>query len=138
MPLEQQLRLLVGHLGGVSFELVAAPATLAAPPPPFDAGVIERPTQIIALATWTPVRVEARREAQALGYLRAGATVDVLDGPVGRDGCVVHRDHPEGGWYHVRGGGFVCVGGNFAARATVGIGPVGDGILLEMMFTAVK
>ncbi len=29
-------------------------------------------------------------------------------------------------------------GGNFPARATVGIGPVGDGILLEMMFTAVK
>jgi lipoprotein-anchoring transpeptidase ErfK/SrfK len=85
---------------------------------PFDAGVaFERPAQAIALATWTPVRVEARREAQALGYLRAGATVDVLDGPVGRDGCVVHRDHPEGGWYHVRGGGFVCVGGNFAMPA---------------------
>ncbi len=92
----------------------AAPAL--ATPAPFDAGVpFERPTQIIALATWTPVRVEPRREAQALGYLRAGATVDVLDGPAGRDGCVVHRDHPEGGWYHVRGGGFVCVGGGFAA-----------------------
>ena len=29
-------------------------------------------------------------------------------------------------------------GGNFPARATVGIGPVGDEVLLEMMFTAVK
>jgi len=29
-------------------------------------------------------------------------------------------------------------GGNFPARATVGIGPVGDDVLLEMMFTAVK
>ena len=29
-------------------------------------------------------------------------------------------------------------GGRFPARATVGIGPVGDDILLEMMFVAVK
>lgn len=29
-------------------------------------------------------------------------------------------------------------GGNFPARATVGIGPVGDDVLLEMMFVAVK
>ncbi len=93
-----------------------APPTVAAEP--IDAGFpFERPTQLIALATWTPVRTEPRRDAQALGYLRAGATVDILDGPAGRDGCVVHRDHPEGGWYHVRGGGFVCVGGNFAMPA---------------------
>ena len=29
-------------------------------------------------------------------------------------------------------------GGNFPARATVGIGPIGDDVLVEMMFVAVK
>lgn len=92
-----------------------APPVVAAAAEPVDAGpTFERPTALVALATWTPVRVEPRRDAQALGYLRAGATVDILDGPAGRDGCVVHRDHPEGGWYRVRGGGYVCVGGGFA------------------------
>jgi lipoprotein-anchoring transpeptidase ErfK/SrfK len=96
----------------------AGPAPIVAAAEPVDAGPsFERPTQVIALAGWTPVRAEARRDAHALGYLRAGAVVDVLDGPAGRDGCVVHRDHPEGGWYHVRGGGFVCVGGGFAVPA---------------------
>lgn len=93
--------------------VVAPPVAAAAEP--MDAGVaFERPTGLIALATWTPVRVEPRRDAQALGYLRAGATVDIVDGPAGRDGCVVYRDHPEGGWYRVRSGGYVCVGGGFA------------------------
>jgi len=95
-----------------------APPIVAAAAEPLDAGLpFERPTALIALATWTPVRVEPRRDAQALGYLRAGATVDILEGPAGRDGCVVHRDHPEGGWYRVRGGGYVCVGGGFAVPA---------------------
>ncbi len=97
----------------------APPAPLAsAAAAPLDAGLpFERPTQLIALATWTPVRTEPRRDSQALGYLRAGATVDIVDGPAGRDGCVVHRDHPEGGWYRVRDGGYVCVGGGFAMPA---------------------
>jgi lipoprotein-anchoring transpeptidase ErfK/SrfK len=34
--------------------------------------------------------------------------------PAGRETCPVHRDHPEGGWYHVVGGGYVCVGGALA------------------------
>lgn len=102
------------------------------PPPPADVGVdagpedagvdagpadtgrqFTPPTRIVALSGWTPVRREPRRDARAAGYLRAGAVLDVLDGPHGRDGCVVHRGHPEGGWYRVEGG-FVCVGGAVA------------------------
>ncbi len=75
------------------------------------------PTQVIALAGWTPVRAEPRRDAPALGYLRAGGVVDVVGPSPGRDGCVVHREHPNGGWYPVRGGGFMCVGGAFAVPA---------------------
>ncbi len=71
------------------------------------------PTRVIALSGWTPVRREPRREARAAGYLRAGGVVAVLDGPHGRDGCVVHRGHPEGGWYRVEGG-YLCVGGAVA------------------------
>lgn len=75
---------------------------------------VERPTALIATAQWTPVRRAPQRDAHALGYLRSGATAQIIDGPHGRDGCVVHRGHPEGGWYRVSPRGFVCVGGAFA------------------------
>ncbi len=77
-----------------------------------DAGpAFVRPTRVIALGVWTPVHREPRRDAHNAGYLRAGAVVDVIDGPHGHDGCPSRRDHPEGGWYQITGGGYVCVGG---------------------------
>jgi lipoprotein-anchoring transpeptidase ErfK/SrfK len=75
-----------------------------------------RPTRVMATAIWTPVHVEPRRLSHNMGYLRAGAVVDVVDGPHGREGCVVHRGHPEGGWYRIQDGGYVCVGGALASR----------------------
>lgn len=72
------------------------------------------PTEIVALSVFTPVRREPRRDAQAVGYMRAGAVARVESGPHGRDGCPVRRGHPEGGWYRVEGGGYVCVGGAMA------------------------
>jgi hypothetical protein len=99
------------------------PADVGVDAGPEDAGVdagpadtgpqFTPPTRIVALSGWTPVRREPRRDARAAGYLRAGAVLDVLNGPHGRDGCVVHRGHPEGGWYRVEGG-YVCVGGAVA------------------------
>ena len=98
------------------------------PPPPRDVVRVEPdvprvvdagpsftpPTEIVALSVFTPVRREPRRDAQAMGYMRAGAVTGVESGPHGRDGCPVRRGHPEGGWYKVTGGGYVCVGGAMA------------------------
>ncbi len=82
--------------------------------PTQDAGAdFVRPSRVVALAVWTPVHREPHRDAHNAGYLRAGSIVDVIDGPHGQDGCVVHRDHPEGGWYQISGG-YVCVGGAMA------------------------
>jgi hypothetical protein len=72
------------------------------------------PTQIVALSVFTPVRREPRRDALAIGYMRAGAVAAVETGPHGREGCPVRRGHPEGGWYKVVGGGYVCIGGAMA------------------------
>jgi hypothetical protein len=74
------------------------------------------PTKVMATAIWTPVHVEPERHSKNMGYLRGGAIVDVVEGPVRRQTCVVHRGHPEGGWYRIRDGGFVCVGGAMASR----------------------
>lgn len=78
-------------------------------------GTFTAPTQVIALSTWTPVHTEPRRESSNQGYLRAGAVVNVVDGPHGRNGCPVRADHPEGGWYKIEGDGYVCVGGAVVA-----------------------
>ncbi|MBL8605052.1 MAG: L,D-transpeptidase [Myxococcales bacterium] len=100
---------LVSVPGDAGAAAVDAPGAVDAGPP--DTGPrFTPPRQIIALSGWTPVRREPRRDARAAGYLRAGAVVNVIDGPHGRDGCVVHRDHPEGGWYRVEGG-YLCEGG---------------------------
>lgn len=72
------------------------------------------PEEIVALSVFTPVRREPRRDAEAVGYMRAGAVTGVESGPHGREGCPVRRGHPEGGWYRVTGGGFVCIGGALA------------------------
>ncbi len=74
------------------------------------------PTKIMATAIWTPVHTQPERHSKNMGYLRAGAVVDVVEGPVRRETCVVHRGHPEGGWYRIRDGGYVCVGGAMASR----------------------
>ncbi len=72
------------------------------------------PTQIVALGTWVPIRRDPRRDAPLVGYMRAGGITAVTGMPVGRETCPVHRDHPEGGWYHAAAGGYVCVGGALA------------------------
>jgi len=72
------------------------------------------PPRIVALGTWVPVRRDPRRDAALAGYLRAGTIVAVEGTRAGRETCPVHRDHPEGGWYRVAGGGYVCVGGALA------------------------
>ena len=73
------------------------------------------PTKVMATAIWTPVHTQPDRHSKNMGYLRGGAVVDVAEGPVRRETCVVHRGHPEGGWYRIRDGGFVCVGGAMAS-----------------------
>jgi len=89
----------------------AGPADVGFDTGPADTGPqFTPPTRVIALSGWTPVRREPRRDARAAGYLRSGGVVAVLDGPHGREGCVVHRGHPEGGWYRIEGG-YLCVGG---------------------------
>lgn len=72
------------------------------------------PEEIVSMSIFTPVRREPRRDGQTIGYMRAGAVTGVESGPHGREGCPVRRGHPEGGWYKVTGGGYVCVGGALA------------------------
>lgn len=72
------------------------------------------PTRIVAVGTWVPVRQQPRRDAPLVGYLRAGAIAAVEGFPVGRETCPVRRGHPEGGWYRLAAGGYVCVGGALA------------------------
>ncbi|MEI8257257.1 MAG: hypothetical protein WCJ30_16410, partial [Deltaproteobacteria bacterium] len=72
------------------------------------------PSQIVALGTWVPIRRDPRRDSPLVGYMRAGGITAVTGMPVGRETCPVHRDHPEGGWYHTAAGGYVCVGGALA------------------------
>lgn len=94
---------------------VDAAGDLDAGPAVRDTGpAFTRPTRIVAMFVFTPVHVAPRRDSPNVGYLRAGSVVDVVEGPVGRETCPVHRGHPEGGWYRIRDGGFVCVGGSMA------------------------
>ncbi len=75
-------------------------------------------TRIMATTIWTPVHLEPDRHSRNMGYLRAGAVVDAVEGPVNAMTCVVHQRsrNPEGGWYRIRDGGYVCVGGAMASR----------------------
>jgi len=68
------------------------------------------PTTITALGWRTGVVEAPRPNARWIGYVRAGGTVAVVRGPVGRSGCPARRGVTGGGWYEVEGGGFVCVG----------------------------
>jgi lipoprotein-anchoring transpeptidase ErfK/SrfK len=74
-------------------------------------------TRVMATTIWTPVHTQPDRHSKNMGYLRAGAVVDAVEGPVNPMTCVVHRrsQHPEGGWYRIRDGGYVCVGGAMAS-----------------------
>jgi hypothetical protein len=56
--------------------------------------------------------------SRALGYVRAGAVLRSLQGPVGNDGCALRREVPLAGWHQVDGG-FVCVGGAVLPTAEV-------------------
>jgi hypothetical protein len=71
--------------------------------------------RLVALRGWTPVRKTPAREGALAGYLRTGAVVEVeADQPAGTDGCSFPGSAPSG-WFRVRGGGYLCVGGSFAA-----------------------
>lgn len=60
-----------------------------------------------ALALQTPVYERPNPEARVLGYLRAGAIVEVNPQPVGTGEC-------PGGWYSVVPAGYVCAAANNA------------------------
>ncbi len=72
-----------------------------------DAGA---PTTITALGWRTGVVEAPQPNARWIGYVRAGGTVSVVRGPVGRAGCPARRGVTGAGWYEVEGGGYVCVG----------------------------
>lgn len=96
-------------------------AVAAQPAPVVDAGPgFTPPTRIVALGPWVPVRREPRRDAPLAGYLRSGAVSAVEGMPAGREHCPVHHGDLAGGWYHLVGGGWVCVGGALAAPYTRG------------------
>ena len=72
-----------------------------------DAGV---PVTITALGWRTGIVDAPRPNARWMGYVRAGGSLEVLRGPVGRAGCPARRGSNGSGWYEVVGGGYVCVG----------------------------
>ncbi len=75
--------------------------------------------RIVALRGWTALRREPRRDGPLAGYLRTGATVDVVAGPLGTDGCPQLRETRGGGWFRIPGDAYVCVGGAQAALMPV-------------------
>ena len=93
-----------------------APRLVVDVPVVTDVYVVTRPPidRIMAATTSAPVRREPRRDAPLEGYLRSGAVVEVEEGPLGREGCIVRQGISHGGWYRLKGGGYVCVGGIFA------------------------
>jgi len=72
------------------------------------------PVRLVALRGWTPLRKAPLREGPVAGYLRTGAVVEAEDGPTAAEGCSF-PNVPQAGWYRVRGGGYLCVGGAHAA-----------------------
>jgi hypothetical protein len=92
-------------------DVVHTDATASEDTAPMDAGPPITPaTRIVALGTWVPIRQEPRRDGGLVGYMRAGAITAVEGMPVGRETCPVRREYPEGGWYRLPSGGYVCVG----------------------------
>ena len=62
------------------------------------------PKRIFASRFVVPVRAEPSRDAERIGYLRAGAVLMAKTAePVGNERC-------RGGWYELTTGGFVCNG----------------------------
>jgi len=103
-------------------DATAAPAPLDGGPPSPDAA---RPAlaaaadggatvRLVALRGWTPLRRAPLREGPVAGYLRTGAVVEAEDGPTAAEGCSF-PNVPQAGWYRVRGGAYLCVGGAHAA-----------------------
>lgn len=77
-----------------------------------DAGAVR---EIIALSSPAPVytatewppkdplkATEERKGVTRLGYLRKGSRVPIKSGPIAKSNC------PEGGWFELEAGGFVC------------------------------
>jgi hypothetical protein len=71
----------------------------AHPPPPAPDNV----PRLASIAMSTEVRSRPDRNATKIGYLRAGAVVEMDPDPAGTSGC------PDG-WRRIKPGGFVCVG----------------------------
>ncbi len=82
------------------------------------------PVRITALAFRTGIVEAPQGSAHWIGYLRAGAQIDVVRGPVGNDGCPARRDTRGAGWYEVAGGGFMCVGPLAALTESLGDRPI--------------
>lgn len=71
-----------------------------ATPPPEPAEDVPR---LASAAMSTDVRSRPDKNAPKIGYLRAGAVVEMDPDPAGTSGC-------PGGWRRIKPGGFVCVG----------------------------
>ncbi len=87
---------------------VSAPTAVSAAPRVRDAGgeadtqVGSSPLRVFAKDFVVHVRAAASRDAEKLGYLRAGATTKTKRGKAdGNERC-------RGGWYEIESGGFVC------------------------------
>jgi len=81
---------------------------------PRDGRRVVRPhTKIVATAIWTPIHEAPELRSRNIGYLRAGGVAEVVEGPLNPDRCL-HRRDPNGGWYRLRDGGYVCVGNAMA------------------------
>nr|MCU0687462.1 hypothetical protein [Polyangiaceae bacterium] len=81
----------------------AAPSALPSEPAPAEPAPEAPPApRLLALRKEAWVHAAPDAKSSKLGYLRAGATVERGDAPVGRKGC-------REGWYAVQPRGFVCV-----------------------------
>lgn len=69
------------------------------PPPPPPEGA----PRVASIAMSTDVRSRPDRNASRIGWLRAGAVIEMDPDPAGTSGC-------PGGWRRVKPAGYVCVG----------------------------
>ncbi|HVY49844.1 MAG TPA: L,D-transpeptidase [Minicystis sp.] len=76
-------------------------------PPPIPEGA----PRLASIAMLTDVRAHPNPSATKVGYLRAGAVVQIEPGVRGTAGC-------KGGWRKIEPFGYVCIGGENGAPAT--------------------
>ncbi len=67
---------------------------------------LSSPAPVFTAPEWPPKdplkAAEERKGVTRLGYLRKGSRVAIKDGPIAKTNC------PEGGWFELATGGFVC------------------------------